>query len=217
MSNSEERFWSKVDIRSADECWEWQGGLTASGYGNFSVGGKNNPEYRQWPAHRYSWFITNGELPDSVVVCHRCDNRRCVNPNHLFLGKQAANMRDKVSKGRQAKGSSHGASKVSEADIQVMVETYNGGKSQYNIAEMFGISQATVSHILRRELWRHVDVERAELRPGSGSTKLTWGDVNSIREAADSGASTSTLANKYGVTARHIRKIVSGEIWRQPE
>jgi hypothetical protein len=209
------RFWSKVDIGSADECWEWNGPISNCGYGNFSVGGKRSPDFRQWAAHRYAWFITHGELLPELNVCHKCDNRRCVNPNHLFLGTNADNVRDKVKKQRQARGSKQGHSKIAETDISVIVRLYNDGKSQREIGEMVGLSQATISRILRRDLWTHVEREPAELRPGSGSTKLTWRDVNAIRSDAQSGISAALLAQQYGVCQRHIRKIIEGIIWRQ--
>lgn len=209
------RFWSKVIIRAADECWEWQGPVSNCGYGNFSVGGKRSPDYRQWAAHRYAYTITYGEVPQQLNVCHKCDNRRCVNPSHLFLGTDADNVRDKISKGRDARGSRQGHSKITEADVSRIVEMYNSGKSEIEIGRTVGLSQASVSRIVRRETWTHVGVGRAELRPGSGSTKLTWRDVNAIREAAREGVSPQLLERQYGTSARHIRKIIAGTIWRQ--
>lgn len=94
----EERFWKKVDVRGADECWEWQGFVAPNGYGRFDGG----------LAHRFSWVLANGAIPEAndyspfgYLILHKCDNRSCVNPNHLFLGTQQDNIQDQVAKGRK--------------------------------------------------------------------------------------------------------------------
>jgi hypothetical protein len=86
------RFWARVS--RTDDCWEWQAYVKNNGYGVLRHCG------RLWHAHRLAWLITHGELADEAFVCHRCDNPRCVRPDHLFLGTHTDNMRDAWSKGR---------------------------------------------------------------------------------------------------------------------
>lgn len=97
MAINAERFWSHVVVRGANECWEWTASVRQGrdgGYGMFWVDGKC------WGAHRVSWTLHFGPIPDGLCVLHRCDNRPCQNPGHLFLGTKKDNNRDKSAKGR---------------------------------------------------------------------------------------------------------------------
>ena len=124
----EQRFWANVD--KSDSCWNWTASLSKSGYGAFS----NNGKYVR--AHRYSWSLHNGKIPDGLCVLHRCDNRKCVNPDHLWLGTHDDNMRDRTLKGRQCRGENHGRAKLTEVAaraILVSEEPYRILSARYGV------------------------------------------------------------------------------------
>lgn len=147
---TEERFWSRVDKGSADECWLWTGGLVKKRYGNFQL-----PE-QQWLAHRFAWTLVFGEIPDGLCVCHRCDNPPCVNPDHLFLGTHTDNMRDCIAKGRMAHGERVGGAKLTPQKVRQMRGLYDTGTSVARLSRMFGVVSGTVCYVVHRRHWKHV-------------------------------------------------------------
>lgn len=149
-----EIFWKKSGKRGPDECWNWNGGTMGEmGYGRISVGDKSRK------AHRISWVIHYGQIPEGRSVLHRCDNPLCVNPAHLFLGTHDDNMADKVSKNRQArnKGESAGGVKFTEEKILEIRKLHSTlGIQQKELAKMLGINKGTLNNIILRKTWRHI-------------------------------------------------------------
>lgn len=150
----EQRFHEKYLICPMSGCWIWTAS-TKGGYGCIGVGEKTVR------AHRLSWELHNSPIPEGMHVCHTCDVRCCVNPDHLFLGTQKDNMDDMVTKGRHArvapKGSAHGQAKLTEGQA---LEVYHAEGPQRGIAANYGVSQRLVSLIKRKEGWRHIHEQR---------------------------------------------------------
>jgi hypothetical protein len=143
------RFWAKVSKRGPDECWPWTAFISPDGYGKFNYPGCQL-------AHRFSYELENGPIPDGLQVLHRCDNRPCVNPRHLFLGTLEINMEDRNEKGRQARGSSHASAILSEADIPVIRSALCAGAKSAHLAASFNVDPATIRDIKSGRTWRHV-------------------------------------------------------------
>jgi hypothetical protein len=143
------RFWQHVTPRGGDECWEWQG-RRDEGYGLIRVGGSGT---RMVVAHRVSWEIHNGPIPKGKFVLHRCDNKPCCNPGHLFLGTHQDNMDDRNKKKRQARGERHGSAKLTAKNIRAI---RRDDRKLREIAEDYNVSMNVISGIKRRATWRHV-------------------------------------------------------------
>lgn len=154
MKTLMERFEDKFIPEPNSGCWLWIANAFPSGYGQIKAKGK--PRL----AHRVSWELYNGPIPEhdsyhGICVCHKCDNPSCVNPDHLFLGTQSDNVADQVKKGRTnpPKGESQVNAKLTEADVLAIradPRTYR------EIAPDYGITHPHVSDIKNRKRWRHI-------------------------------------------------------------
>lgn len=148
------RFFEKVE--KTDACWRWIGAKWGSkDYGVFTV------HERCYFAHRISWIIANGEIPEGLHVLHHCDNRQCVNPKHLFLGNNADNVRDKVSKNRHVFGTYHPRCKLTEDQVKEirsakLCRTGPNKLTAQMLAEKYGMSRRAIRSIFYGETWKHL-------------------------------------------------------------
>lgn len=155
-----QRFWRYVQP-SGEGCWHWQGAVNDRGYGVIGRAGRGTGLVK---AHRLAYEIATGlPLRRDQLVCHHCDNPRCVNPDHLFVGTHRDNTQDCWRKGRASPpprllGSKNPRAKLRESVIPEVFRLRALGLTTYQIADVFGISRTAISAILKRKTWRHVHV-----------------------------------------------------------
>lgn len=167
MNENNWRFWKKVAISTKDKCWQWTAHIDPGGYGSFRHKGLIKR------SHRMSYELHHGDIPHGLLVCHRCDNRACVNPYHLFLGTHQDNSDDAKSKGRTqrgdlnsarkypeklkpSRGEKHGMCKLNEEAVLSIREKYSNGALQQQLADEHKVTQVLISKIILRKLWKHI-------------------------------------------------------------
>jgi DNA-binding transcriptional regulator YiaG len=151
MRATDERFWGKV--RKGAGCWEWTASVNGHGYGQIMT--RENGRRRLLLAHRVSYLWHKGD-PGEMCVMHTCDNRKCVNPEHLTLGTRADNQRDMARKGRSARGERGGHARLTAPAVAEIRRLRSSGVGQADLAARFGVSQPTISDIEHRRTWGHV-------------------------------------------------------------
>lgn len=132
------RFFSKVDIKDENECWNWIGSNRCNGYGGFDF------ESKIMLSHRVSYILANNEIIENIEICHKCDNSSCVNPNHLYAGTHADNMKDMVNKGRNPnyKKENNPNVKLTQNKVDEIRKLYSTGRYHcYTLAKMFSVSK----------------------------------------------------------------------------
>lgn len=180
-----ERFWAKV--QKGQDCWLWSGS-TNGRYGRIVVDGKNTP------AHRVSWTLHNGPVPDDRSVCHHCDNPLCVRPDHLFLGTQSDNMRDCAAKGRN----------ISQTRPSVLARGDAHGMRLHPERRATGEKHGSKTH-----------PECVARGSRQGSSRLTEAQVADARAMHREGrGSVSQIAELFGVSRRTMCDILRRTSWR---
>ncbi len=163
-----QRFWRKVRVGAPSECWEWQGFRHAkSGYGRWHPS-KRGPCVS---THREAWRLTYGEIPEGLCVLHRCDNRPCCNPSHLWLGTKAENNADMRVKGRARNGAQSGRmrptvgecsphAKLTDAAVREIRALQARGFGYRRLSRQFGVGHSVMKRVLNGQDWSHVTAER---------------------------------------------------------
>lgn len=180
------RFWSRVDRRGPDECWQWTGATDSHGYGQLTI------HNRHVGAHRLAYTFTVGSIPAGLCICHTCDNPPCCNPAHLFIGTMSDNLRDCAQKGRNgAQSHPERRPRGDRSGARLHPERMPRGDHHGS----------------------HIHPDRVACGERAGSAKLTANDVRAIRQEAKH-ISQRQLAIKYGVTHSAIWRIVHHHNWK---
>lgn len=170
-----ERFLDKVNKEATSGCWEWTASCLNSGYGIIKINGKGIL------AHRFAYEYFIGPIPNGYYICHRCDNPRCVNPEHLFVGTQADNMADRDEKGRHpskthperlargdyhgsklhpervVRGEGHGNARLTSDIVRQARKEYSGkGITYKQLAEKYGVSAMAMYNAIQCKTWKHI-------------------------------------------------------------
>lgn len=144
------RLYDKTLMSDEESCWPWLGARNSRGYGSLRIGDAIHS------AHRVSYIVHKEPIPEGMHVIHACDQPSCVNPNHLSLGTHADNMDDRQKKGRTARGSNNGKSKLTESDVRAIKIMLAEGRLHTYIAERFPITRRAVGYIASGDTWAHV-------------------------------------------------------------
>lgn len=149
-NNRFDRYTDKISSTSG--CWLWTGYLDKDGYGKIIYSNKRTAK-----AHRFSYTRYIGKIPAGMLVCHTCDIRNCVNPEHLFIGTSRDNTQDMVSKGRGIFGARHASTHFTEEDVLNIRYMYSSGDcTQKNIAKLYEVTTASIWSIVHRKSWKHI-------------------------------------------------------------
>jgi hypothetical protein len=214
-------FYARIS-KQPDGCWLWTGQF-GGGYGVYQLSKTTSHDgkivRRRIYAHRFSWELHWGAIPEGLEVCHKCDVPKCVNPEHLFLGTHAENQADMAAKDRSPAGVRHANAKITDVDV---VAIRNSRETLAVLADRYGLSQQTVSEIKNRKIWKHVpgvridDSRDNQFRKGEahGMARLTEDDIRTIRTRRANGETLMAIARDYGITDVMVSRIFLRKSWK---
>lgn len=223
LDSLRERFEAKRGRGDTNECWEWEGGSWHPfGYG--MIHAKVDGQWRKFTAHRIAIALKSGLLPPAdLVVAHHCDNPACTNPSHLYVGTQKENVADMDRRGRRhvvapgCPGEDNPNAKLLAAEVVAIRGRYIAGARQAELAAEFGVSQSTISRVVRGSNWGPDGAFHGKPRAGRGervrTAKLTESDVREVRDEHARGASCAALGRRFGVGRGTILKVVKRRTW----
>jgi len=155
-----DRFKEKIAPKNSNGCMEWMACLSDNRYGAFITGSRTKRTRKRYIAHRLSYELFVGAIPKGKCVLHKCDNPKCVNPEHLFLGTQSDNMKDMIKKGRDFHvallGSKHGNAKLNEEQVMEIKDKIKNGISLIELSKIYNVSPENISSIKRGKTWKHI-------------------------------------------------------------
>lgn len=146
------REYYEKNVIKQDGCWDWKKAAKTEKYIRMNYA-RNEPRLS---IHIYSYRIHKGEIPLGMCILHKCDNRRCSNPDHLFLGTIYDNIKDMISKSRHPHGESHGHAKLTEEQVRLIRDRINLGVSMNRLAKDFNVSKCTILKIKQNKRWKYV-------------------------------------------------------------
>ncbi len=225
-----DQFFERARVRSENECWPWNRSLTLSGYGRLKSQGYT------WRAHRLSYELFKGPIPEGMLVMHACDNPECVNPSHLSVGTHADNNADKAKKGRAVsgekhhsrtnpecllRGEKHGRTSLTREDVIEMRCLAREGVADKALAELYGISASQAWRIVKGKFWQHLNDEAPPVtrdRHVRGAAVPTAKiDTEGARLAlalSEKGWSNRRIADAIRQDIRLVRHIVQRKTWK---
>ncbi len=224
------RFWSKVETGDPGACWRWLGSRIG-GHGSFNIGG------RPRIASRVSWTLTNGTITDGLYVLHKCDNRPCVNPAHLYLGTQADNVLDMLRKGHYKNApktdeewlaersrlripNCHATAKVNEEQVVEIRERYaSGDVTHEELSKEYSVSRVSIANITLGHTWKHTGgpiTRHWKRAPNKNKkrTRLTDDDVRNIRMLRGNGIKRKDIAADFKISMQTVTRICQRKTWR---
>lgn len=212
------RFWQKVDVRGADECWNWLANKSSGRYGAIKVGGKRGKDLK---AHRIQ-MIWQGVEVEGKVVRHKCDNPLCVNPAHLEVGSQLDNVQDMLDRGRcnHASGECNGLAKLSNAAVRTMRERLRDGETVSGISKDMGLNRLLVYNLAARKTYATVaiDVEHpvpSNIGESNHNAKLSDEVVAAMRRRYREVQCYSEVAREFGVSRALAARCITGARWNR--